>query len=192
MVVLGIDAGHGGDNHGCRVGSIFEKDYNLGLAHCLAESLYGSGLDVEMIRWDDETVTLEERGRRSKEAGCDFVLCLHVNSLLAPSVHGFEAYHLPGNVLTAVTAHHLKDQARGWYSKSRIYRVTDLPDDPTDDWFERPENVLRAHDCDAVLAEVGYASNPDDLAFLESDWGMQTVVSLLRGAVFCYFSRAAG
>ncbi len=72
-----LDPGHGGIDTGATVDGEHEKDINLKLALVLRERLEGAGFRVVLTRWDDSTVSLDERVRiANQELGAVF-LSLH-------------------------------------------------------------------------------------------------------------------
>jgi N-acetylmuramoyl-L-alanine amidase len=132
--------------------------------HYLAERVSASAepwRPVLLRERKNEPVALMERGRRSDEKKCSLVVCVHVNSMdTQPTWHGLTTYHLSGSWIgrelgnTMMRAAPKPLHKAGWTSIST--------DEGAGKWIQRPRNVLRVHQCAAVLVEVGYCSNQGD------------------------------
>jgi N-acetylmuramoyl-L-alanine amidase len=96
--VVALDAGHGGDNHGCSSNdaSAREKDVSLELAkaleHALAERLPQA--DVVLTRADDRTLALADRVAIANAVKADVFVSLHANASPNHDQRGFETYVL--------------------------------------------------------------------------------------------------
>jgi N-acetylmuramoyl-L-alanine amidase len=96
--VVALDAGHGGDNHGCSSAdaSAREKDVSLQLAkaleHALAERLPQA--DVVLTRADDRTLALADRVAIANAVRADVFVSLHANASPNHDQRGFETYVL--------------------------------------------------------------------------------------------------
>ncbi len=176
---IALDAGHGGKDSGYHTERDFEKEHTLALAREVRERLQKLGFRVVMIREADTFVPLEERPLIARRLKADLFVSLHFNSagpdgrevrgcetyVLAPlgtkSTHGgntrsqVEKGHAHGarNILLA---HSLQKQlvARAGLADRGVKRA----------WFV----VLREAEMPAVLIELGFMSNPEDLQRIRS------------------------
>lgn len=173
--VIGIDAGHGGSVKGATRPwfDLTEADYNVALSRELRRAIVESRLPFEphLLRvQSDQTMTLRERGDRSKELGCKLVVHLHVNAAKDSDLHGGQLFCWPGNNRTysmgCVIARSLPGRLYKRYWS--CFEATDLPG-MDDDWLERPRDVMRYHPMDTLLLEVGFMSNPADAIVLQHD-----------------------
>jgi len=98
--VVVLDAGHGGNDQGCRGKSQKEKNITLDVAlragKMLKESL-GDSIKVVYTRKDDRAVALQDRAAIANDAGADLFVSVHVNSIDRRSrgrekVHGASVY----------------------------------------------------------------------------------------------------
>lgn len=88
-IVVVLDPGHGGKDHGACENGAKEKDINLAVAKKL-QSLIGKELknvDVVMTRSTDKYLTLQERADVANDANGDFFMSIHVNSVSKKSKH---------------------------------------------------------------------------------------------------------
>ena len=73
-----IDAGHGGDDPGARLGDkLVEKDVTLVLARKIKAELQERGVPVRMMRDSDVTLDLEERAESSNEQRAAAYVAIH-------------------------------------------------------------------------------------------------------------------
>lgn len=171
MLKLCIDPGHGGADRGAVSpdGVLVEADYTMSLARFLAARVKHSSESIEVgftRSRDDESVTLTERGQRSRDQGADLVLCLHVNA--GPvQLHGGMTFYWPSNIYGQEIADHIQRSfPKPLYYQTRGPIPATDDKSPGDDWLRRARNVLAPHRATAVLVEVGFLSNPVDLAAL--------------------------
>lgn len=158
-----IDPGHGGDNHGVTVGGWREKDFTLQAANCLVEALAYAPLDVCVSRNFDCDLSLTERGRLATHYDASVVVSIHANSHEQKDVAGSDVFCWPGSGAGRRLAESIG--IRWPKERSRIHAV-----DPGG-WKSRAYNVLSKYppDCVAVLVECGFATNPKDLAYMQTE-----------------------
>jgi N-acetylmuramoyl-L-alanine amidase len=186
-MIIGIDAGHGGSNTGTTSGGLVEKDVTLRIAYCLADMLngafvnYDDGLEHEvmLIRECDDTLSIGLRGDTAD--GCDLVISLHVNELLSsPATKGMMVFHWDGNERTKALAHRIcQCSPIGMKHSNPVWPAKKT------DWTSRTYNVLSMHKADAVLIEMGFASNKSDAEALRSgDRDMEICAAILSGIAY--------
>jgi N-acetylmuramoyl-L-alanine amidase len=78
-IVLVIDAGHGGKDHGCRSGQYTEKDLNLKVAEHLLKLAPRYNVAAHLTRSTDEELSLQQRVERANKVQPDILLSLHVD-----------------------------------------------------------------------------------------------------------------
>ncbi len=88
-----LDAGHGGSDTGALRNGIAEKDITLDIARKTAAILTNRGYHVEMTRWNDTTVSLQERVEFSNAKNTDAFVSIHINASTTPSAHGIETHY---------------------------------------------------------------------------------------------------
>ena len=79
-----IDAGHGGTDSGAVNGNTLEKDLTLMISRYMYNAFRDKGVDVTLIRSDDESISPSERVRRILNAYGDnsnvIIISNHINS----------------------------------------------------------------------------------------------------------------
>ncbi|MCX7822520.1 MAG: N-acetylmuramoyl-L-alanine amidase [Syntrophobacterales bacterium] len=92
-----IDPGHGGRDKGATgYRGIYEKDLTLTLAKSLKSIIEASvsGIRVELTRYRDEYVSLEQRVKIANSLKADLFISLHFNAHENRLVRGIETYYL--------------------------------------------------------------------------------------------------
>jgi N-acetylmuramoyl-L-alanine amidase len=90
--VVVLDAAHGGDDPGARLGDQTEKDYTLALSVRLRSLLMARGISVITTRESGANVDVDQRAEIANHANAAACLNLHaalVSSTSAPAVHLF-------------------------------------------------------------------------------------------------------
>ena len=91
--VVFIDAGHGGNDSGCFVGDVMEKNINLSIAELVRDELETSGYEVVMSRDMDIYVAKEDRVNSANSINADVYISIHQNSSDVKSVSGMEVWY---------------------------------------------------------------------------------------------------
>lgn len=148
-----IDAGHGGADPGAVNGKYHESDAALAIAKKVGAKLKAVGYGVKYTRSTDKKVTLDRRCDISNLYDADVFVSIHLNAAANPDAHGIETWrytnvgsrtkNLANNVQTELIA------ATG--AKNRGVKTT------------TSFYVLKHTVASAVLVEVGFISNPDEV-----------------------------
>lgn len=80
LLVVCIDAGHGGKDGGSTLQTRYEKDDNLTLAKEVEKYLKEEGIEVIMTRSDDTYLNLKERSEKANTAKADYFISIHRNT----------------------------------------------------------------------------------------------------------------
>jgi N-acetylmuramoyl-L-alanine amidase len=153
-----IDAGHGGHDPGA-IGAtgLQEKFVNLRVAAKVARLLEARGIGVVMTRWQDEYPELEERSAIANRRKADLFVSIHADAAESRAAQGFTIYVATAASAGAYRAAHAVNQAMERTGTSnRGVR-------------EAEYRVLVNTQCPAMLIELGYLSNAQDLARLSDD-----------------------
>ena len=179
-----IDNGHGGDTAGKRSpdGSLREYKYAREIAEKVVSELKKRGFDAERIVTEENDISLSERCRRVNSI-CDRVgtknvilVSIHCNAAGNGSqwmnARGWEAWTSVGQTAADKMADCLYKAAEETDFKIRKDTTDGDPDK------EGHLYILKHTKCPAVLTENLFQDNKEDVAFLLSEAGKETIVSL--------------
>ena len=211
---IAIDPGHGGDDTGTRgPDGTLEKDVTLAVARRLRNLIESQlGLRVVLTRTADTTVALDERAAIANNNRADLFISLHTNASVRESATGAEVFYLSlaeygekareasgfvGQPLPMVGGgsrvldmvpwdlaqlRHVDESAR-WAETVTDELEIRIPMSPRG-LQQAPFRVLVGANMPAVLVEMGFLSNPDQEARLNSTTFQTAIVNgLLRSIV---------
>ncbi|MGO4960692.1 N-acetylmuramoyl-L-alanine amidase [Jeotgalibaca porci] len=170
-----IDPGHGGADPGAIGDYMYEKQATVDTAAIIAQKLESVGANVILTRTGDESISLEERAYLSNSYGADLFISIHYDS--TPE----------GVYATGTTTY--------YYADSDNY-VADLINDELSKNLPLPNNgsrfgnflVLRENAQPAILLELGYMNNPDDVANFNTSHYQNLVADSILNALTDYFN----
>lgn len=167
--IIVLDAGHGGSDPGAQRSGVSEKDLTLQITNQLRKRLTQLGARVVMTRTDDTFVSLEDRVRITNETKPDLFVSIHINALESTSgIYGIETYYQTEQSRALAGAIHqqlvqglgVPDRS---VRKARFYVINHTP-------------------VPAILAEVGFISNPQERDKLgSSDYQVKIADSVSAG-----------
>ena len=199
-----IDPGHGGaDDRGCesRTG-LLEKDIVLTLAKRLSSISKARGMQVHLTRQTDTKKTHFERIQVAKRNQGQLFLSLHCNASFSPQEKGIKIYlnnpkgqlRFPNNVQSAPIGQQLKTLAQANFLKqsqdfahalqTELNFLTEIPVKI----IELPLIALSEAYMPAVVLEIGYLSNVEDLEKLSNSEYIASVAQAIVRAFQRYIS----
>lgn len=167
--VIMLDAGHGGTDPGAMGEldgkTINEKDLTLSITYKVKAILEANGYKTSMTRTGDTLPSLSERPEQANEEGCALFISIHINSAEVEEANGTEVYWSQENVDKMPDAKvNGKDFAEYVLNGMLKYMNSTNRGIRQANWA-----VTRRSDMPAVLAEVGFISNEDELRDMCSD-----------------------
>ena len=153
-----IDPGHGGGSTGAQYEGIAEKTINLSVSKKLQAILQGYGYNVVMTRTSDADVGLYERADIANAVEADLFVSLHSNAAPDyPDFSGIYTYYHPSSGRGARLAQAIQTPlTRLTGGIDRGIKSADFV-------------VLRETEMCAVLVEMGFMTNHDELMDLIDD-----------------------
>lgn len=144
-----IDAGHGAQDQGARIGYIYEKHLALDVARRLERYLNSQGIKTALTRTTDVFIPLEDRATAANNTSDCIFVSVHFNMVDYAGPKGVETwyYNQEGASLAAYVQASIVD---GLHTVNRGAK------------FARYK-VLRTCSKPAVLVEGGFISTDDDL-----------------------------
>ncbi|HEX6642978.1 MAG TPA: N-acetylmuramoyl-L-alanine amidase, partial [Thermoanaerobaculia bacterium] len=209
-----IDPGHGGREVGALgPNGLMEKDVTLQLARKLAASLSKTvGARVVLTREDDSVVSLDQRTALANQYKADLFLSVHLNAAVVKDAKGSETYYLSleaSDELARKAAESenvsstpnptadlnliLWDLAQQAYIEESSLFAQSIQEEMNAATSvanrgvkQAPFKVLVGATMPAALVEVGFISNPEEAAKLQSDEFQSLMVEALTRAVQKY------
>ncbi|MDY0234969.1 MAG: N-acetylmuramoyl-L-alanine amidase family protein [Gudongella sp.] len=156
-----IDAGHGGTEPGAVVGKIHEKDINISTSLMLRDALTQAGYRVIMTREEDVAVGLYDRPIIANNINADLFISMHANATLKSEVNGLEVLYCPSFDVDIK----LEDQYP--FAQAIHDNILALTNRSGRGIVKRSDLVvLNRTYMPAVLVEIGYMTNPEELSII--------------------------
>ncbi len=156
-----IDAAHGGEDPGATDlnHQYLEKDIVLSIANAIKEVSKETSIEFIYTRSLDKQVGLADRANLAKVHKADLFVSLHINNHENPLQRGLEVYYFDENTQSQISSGYSSKFAKNL----RIGANTET--------LIKKGNffVLRDSGCPAVLLNLGFLSNVEDLKFLNKE-----------------------
>jgi len=217
--VIVIDAGHGGKDPGALGVGVHEKDLTLAAARALKRRLERDGrYQVVMTRSGDQFVPLEDRVQIARRADADLFISLHADAGADPSVRGATVYTLSdkgsdrvarkvfarndwfinvslpsrdnavNRILLDLTQRATKNQSTA-FADMLVSQVSDQTPMLQHSHRDAGYVVLLAPDVPAVLLEMGFVTNAEDVAGLRDPLQRARLMGVVGDSIDEYFSQ---
>ena len=177
-----IDAGHGGKDGGASGlldgDTILEKNLTLQMALKTASVLKSKGYKVKLTRETDVYPTLQARADFANNSNAAMFVSIHINSVASnPTARGTEVYYAS---LNNDTSYGLKSSYLAKYIQD--YMIGTLK---SENRGVKQSNhlVTRSSIMPAVLVEVGFISNEEELAKMVSSSYQQKVAEAIASGI---------
>jgi len=195
-----IDPAHGGEDPGVVSDRIREKDLTLNLAPLIRqEAKKTPGLQIQLTRSEDRTVTTADRIKSALAAKPDCLISLHINAGFGKKAAGYEVYFpgfrqgSPGSVETAPI---IKDMERNKHLNDSV-RLAQRIQASLESVFPRmgrglreaPNPFLEGLNIPGLVVEVGFATHPEDRKKLTGEEAQRAVARALLKGLQGYFEK---
>lgn len=181
--LIALDAGHGGYDPGAQGTlngvTINESDLTLQITYKVKEILESRGYEVLMTRTDDSYKTLVERPTLANDNNAALFVSIHINSVdNAPTANGTEVFYAESNnrevggVTSSVLAKNiLEGMIAQMGSMNRGVKTAE-------------HAVTKRSNMPACLAEVGFITNPQEVAnMVNSDYQYKVAQGIADGII---------
>lgn len=184
--IVVLDAGHGGSDPGTSGGGYAEKEINYAILIKYASEHFNnknSNVKAYWTRESDVFVTLNDRVAFAKKVGADMFISLHMNAA-TPTAKGIEVFYSTSNNKTTASGLTSKELA--------TYFVNQLSSELT--LTNRKAKtaqfaVIHKNTVPAILVELGFMSNKDDLKKLTNPEFQTKAAKALYDATVTMFER---
>ena len=209
QMLIALDPGHGGSEAGAQKGILREADIALDIAVRMKRHLLQNDFTVVMTREDNSTVGLLKRTEIANNANADVFISIHVNAAESSTLHGIETYSV--DIATDGYSEMLamKENSGILFDKGDIPTIStstmllslELSDLVQKSVMSSVEKQYEGHsiqdlghktamfsvlvkaEMPAILMEVGFMSNPDELKHIESAHYRETMAKALTTAL---------
>jgi N-acetylmuramoyl-L-alanine amidase len=161
IILIYLDAGHGGKDGGASSNGIKEKDIVLTICKKIQAKLDSyQNVNVAMSRDSDVFLSLDERTIKANTMNADVLVSVHCNSSTEPSARGFESYRYT-NANIGTTA----------FQNVMHQEIIRLIGGNISDRGKKQANfhMLRESKMKAILTENLFVSNSADADLLKND-----------------------
>lgn len=174
-----VDAGHGGNDPGAsnKAAGIDEKTLNLKVAGILKQILSERGYEVIMNRDSDYFVPLKDRYNNANTIDADLFVSVHHNSAGSAAVSGIETLR-PNSAENKIVADYIQDELIK--NTGAVNRGTKIRTDLA---------VLNGTRMPAVLLELGFMSNTNEVTRLKDSSYQSTLANSVADGIDKYFGR---
>jgi N-acetylmuramoyl-L-alanine amidase len=176
-IVLVVDAGHGGDDAGCRSGSLLEKELTLKVATRIKSLAPDYNIEVYLTRSSDQNLTLDERVAFSNGLRPDDFISIHVDDQPGKeSGQGTFDIAINNKAAKAGESSMLAYAIYGRASRPEWQQKSALS--------EKHAYVLRKNTAAAALIEIGDIKNKGQMQHIEDDAKLEELCRrILEGVV---------
>jgi len=197
-----VDPGHGGQDTGSKgSGGLLEKDVTMALAKKLVQALEETGkVRPELIRTDDQAVSLDDRAGLANHNHGDLFISLHLGTTFAPDPTGFSIYFWspttasPTATPSSSTARLWDQEQEPYWEKSRmlasLMKEELLWSIPWASGGVLPADIylLRRARMPAVMLELGSLNHLEEAAQLQKPEFQEAVAKALTQGIIKYRS----
>ncbi|MCL2355873.1 MAG: N-acetylmuramoyl-L-alanine amidase [Defluviitaleaceae bacterium] len=177
MATIAVYAGHGGSDSGATANGLREKDFNLSVSNAVSSLLRGWGYTVINNRTTDVNRSITQDANLANEQRANALVEIHFNSNEGTPATGSEAFvsirdngparNLASSMLTRLAA--LGFRNRGVFTSVNANGQ---------DTF----GILRLTQMPAVLLEVAFLNNPQDMARFNVNTVSNAIAESIRQA----------
>ena len=171
-----LDPGHGGKDPGALgVNGEKEKNLTLDIAKTIAQKLRNEGATVMLTRSNDTYVSLENRVNFSESYWTHAFISLHYNAFSLGASNGIGTYYYSNQ-----SDYQLAQEIQTALEKHSNLRSRGINHDTY--------YVLRENKDPSVLVELGFITNPNDLATIQSDSHASNVANAITEGLINYLN----
>ncbi|MFA1822115.1 N-acetylmuramoyl-L-alanine amidase [Virgibacillus oceani] len=168
-----IDPGHGGKDPGAVAGDLYEKDLVTQTADKVEQKLRDEGATVILTRSGDNFVSLDDRVRISQDYNTHAFVSLHYDNFPVIPINGVSTY------FNSSADRELADAMQPSLSSNLALHNRGV--------MQGDYRVLRHNPAPSVILELGFMSNPNDLAVVQTEDYHNSVAEAVADGLKNYF-----
>ena len=195
--IVYLDAGHGGYDPGASYFGISEKSLTLAIQSRVKAKLESEGYQVVTTRTSDTYVDLTDRSRAANASESDIFVSIHINASGSSAAQGIETYYYQpyAEYPSRINATYHANPTRLSMSDTLANAIQSILINATGAQNQGVKRqtfaVLRETTAPAVLLELGFLSNPQEAARLNTSAYQETLANAIVAGIKSYYEKAA-
>ena len=192
--VVYLDAGHGGYDPGASYFGISEKSLTLAIQSRVKAKLESEGYQVVTTRTSDTYVDLTDRSRVANASESDIFVSIHINASGSSAAQGIETYYYqpyaeyPSRINATYHANPTRLSMSDTLANAIQSSLINATGAQNQGVKRQTFAVLRETTAPAVLLELGFLSNPQEAARLNTSAYQETLANAIVAGIKRYYS----
>ena len=193
--VVYLDAGHGGYDPGASYFGISEKSLTLAIQSRVKAKLEAEGYQVVTTRTSDTYVDLTDRSRAANASESDIFVSIHINASGSSAAQGIETYYYqpyaeyPSRINATYHANPTRLSMSDTLANAIQSSLINATGAQNQGVKRQTFAVLRETTAPAVLLELGFLSNPQEAARLNTSAYQETLANAIVAGVKSYYEK---
>ena len=193
--VVYLDAGHGGYDPGASYFGISEKSLTLAIQSRVKAKLEAEGYQVVTTRTSDTYVDLTDRSRAANASESDIFVSIHINASGSSAAQGIETYYYqpyaeyPSRINATYHANPTRLSMSDTLANAIQSSLINATGAQNQGVKRQTFAVLRETTSPAVLLELGFLSNPQEAARLNTSAYQETLANAIVAGIKSYYEK---
>ncbi|WP_455446283.1 GBS Bsp-like repeat-containing protein [Streptococcus salivarius] len=193
--VVYLDAGHGGYDPGASYFGISEKSLTLAIQSRVKAKLEAEGYQVVTTRTNDTYVDLTDRSRAANASESDIFVSIHINASGSSVAQGIETYYYqpyaeyPSRINATYHANPTRLSMSDTLANAIQSSLINATGTQNQGVKRQTFAVLRETTAPAVLLELGFLSNPQEAARLNTSAYQETLANAIVAGIKSYYEK---
>ena len=195
--VVYLDAGHGGYDPGASYFGISEKSLTLAIQSRVKAKLEAEGYQVVTTRTSDTYVDLTDRSRSANASESDIFVSIHINASGSSAAQGIETYYYqpyaeyPSRINAAYHANPTRLSMSDTLANAIQSSLINATGAQNQGVKRQTFAVLRETTAPAVILELGFLSNPQEAARLNTSAYQETLANAIVAGIKSYYEKVS-
>ena len=193
--IVYLDAGHGGYDPGASYFGISEKSLTLAIQSRVKAKLESEGYQVVTTRTSDTYVDLTDRSRAANASESDIFVSIHINASGSSAAQGIETYYYqpyaeyPSRINATYHANPTRLSMSDTLANAIQSSLINATGAQNQGVKRQTFAVLRETTAPAVLLELGFLSNPQEAARLNTAAYQETLANAIVAGIKSYYEK---
>ena len=193
--VVYLDAGDGGYDPGASYFGISEKSLTLAIQSRVKAKLEAEGYQVVTTRTSDTYVDLTDRSRAANASESDIFVSIHINASGSSAAQGIETYYYqpyaeyPSRINATYHANPTRLSMSDTLANAIQSSLINATGAQNQGVKRQTFAVLRETTAPAVLLELGFLSNPQEAARLNTSAYQETLANAIVAGIKSYYEK---